>query len=137
MAKILVAGHSAVITSSVKLEDIKKVSKYDPDKLTLKDEEGEIQFAVGIAKAKADTVDWGSISQYGVEFAPYADANGYAVVTATIDPEVIGERDIKDILADKLGGAVLKLEKVEAGIAPAIVAIDAEINVIKSHIQVA
>ena len=51
MAKIMVAGDAVVVTSDMKLEDIKLVKKYRPEALTLFEGEGEEKepvFKIGI-----------------------------------------------------------------------------------------
>ena len=82
MAKVTVAGQAVVITSGVKLEDIKTIAKYRPDALVLKggkDDKEEI-FRVGVTEGK------GSINQYGASFGQETrDEKKLAIITTETD----------------------------------------------------
>ena len=64
MAKITIAGDAAVVTSAMKLEDIKTIEKYRPKELVLKGgEDGkEPIFAVGTTNGA------GNINAFGASF---------------------------------------------------------------------
>lgn len=115
MAKITVAGNAVVITSGVKLEDIKLVAKYRPDALTLKDEETKEEiFVVGVTGEKSS----GTINQYGASVSGSTNnADGFATITVLVE-NVKG--DIKEFVADTIGGAFTKFNAVEEKL-PAVV----------------
>lgn len=129
MAKITIAGQAVVVTSALKLEDIKKVKKYRPDALILKGgEDGkEPIFALGVG---AD-----SINKFGVSFCQETrDDNKHAVLTMTTTYD--GD-NIEDFVADELGAAIINLNKLEEKLPGVIAEIDAEKETIKSNISVA
>ena len=108
MAKITVMGDAVVLTSALKLEDLKNVAKYRKKSLVLKGGEDGKEPIFGIGIAKADST--GSIDSNGAIFGR-ADANGYAMITflQTGDPATIKTR-----LTDELGGALMNLNKLES-----------------------
>jgi hypothetical protein len=115
MAKITIAGDAIVVTSSLKLEDIKTVGKYRPAALKLmggKDKDEPI-FAIGT------TTGVGNINGIGVSFGGEThDDDKLATVTLYLDGDGT-QQDIKDMISDKLGGAITLLNKLEAEI-PAV-----------------
>lgn len=107
MAKTTVMGDAVVITSALKLEDLKDVAKYRKKSLVLKGGEDGKEPIFAIAVAKGDNA--GSIDANGAVFGR-ADANGKAMITFIQD----GDPDsIKARLADTLGGALINLNKLE------------------------
>lgn len=130
-ATIKVVGGVAVVESGAKLETIQKVAKYRPDALTLfkgtgKDKE-EV-FKVGAAKAGT-----GSINQYGASYGTATSADGKATITLVI-PD--GTSDPKAWVMEKVGAAILNLNKVEAQFEGAIDEIDTELTAIEGNITV-
>lgn len=115
MAKITVTGQAIVITSALKLEDIKMVQKYRPAALVLKggeDNKEEI-FRIGASNCGA-----GDINKFGATFANETrDENKYAVMTLVTNHTGDG---IKEYLADQFGGAMENLNKLEETL-PAVV----------------
>ena len=114
MAKVLLAGHSVVITSSLKLEDIRKAEKYCPDALILmggKDNEEPI-FRISTKDTN------GSISKYGAEYSRTTyNKDGYATMTLGLNvPDGV---DTKEYIADKIGRCMVNLEALEEKI-PAV-----------------
>ena len=78
MAKIVIAGDAVVITSALKLEDIKTIAKYNPKALTLMGgEDGkEPIFAIGVTNGP------GSINDVGASFGRESyDDEKLAVIT--------------------------------------------------------
>lgn len=107
MAKITIAGDAVVVTSAMKLEDIKTIAKYRPDALVLKGgEDGkEPIFKLGVCTGA------GSICKYGAEFGSEThDDEKKAVMTLICDCR---EGDIKEVVADTIGAYVLNLNKLE------------------------
>lgn len=108
MAKITIAGEAVVITSAMKLEDIKTIKKYRPDALILKGgEDGkEPIFRLGITDGR------GSITKYGAEFGSEThDDEKKAVMTLILSGS--NDSDIKEVVADTIGAYVLNLNKLE------------------------
>jgi len=108
MAKLQVIGNAGVITSTLKLEEIKTIQKYRPEALVLKGgEEGkEDIFAISAGKQ-------GSINQYGATFADATrDREGLATITLGIFFEGTNE-ELKEHLADKFGTALVHLGELE------------------------
>ena len=107
MAKITIVGDAVVITSAVKLEDIKTVAKYRPKALTLMGgEDGkEPIFRLGVTNGT------GNITKYGAEFGSEThDEQKKAVMTLVCSG---GAGDIKEAVADSIGAFVLNLNKLE------------------------
>ena len=131
MANIKKFGQAVVITSAAKLEEIKKIAKYNPDSLVLKkeNEEGvkEPVFCVGIAKTRA-----GSVSAYGIEFGG-TDENGYAQVTLDYTGPDVG---VKEALADSLGRQIVMLNALEATFGDVLEQIDRDVAAIMTNIEV-
>ncbi|MCD8376442.1 MAG: hypothetical protein LUD69_05815 [Oscillospiraceae bacterium] len=133
MAKIVIAGDAVVVTSSMKLEDIKNIQKYRPDALLLKDEDGEPVFKLGVSRDGS----CGSLGKYGAEFANAArDGSGLAIMTlsAAGAPE---DQDITEFVADTIGANVAQLNKLEATLPDVLSEIAAEREEIKASITVA
>ena len=131
MAKIVKFGEAVVITSAAKLEDLKKIAKYNPDALVLKEEneEGmkEPVFSVGISGNRS-----GSVGKYGIEFGG-CDEQGYAQVTLDYTGPVAG---VKEALADSLGRQIVQLNKLEAGLDGVLRQIDEDVAAIMANIEV-
>ena len=107
MAKIVIAGDAIVITSSLKLEDIQTVQKYRPGELTLYGgEDGrEPIFAIGT------TDDAGNINEFGASFGREShDDDKLATITMVIGGV---KGDVKEWVADRIGGAIINLNKLE------------------------
>lgn len=105
MSKVTICGEAVVITSSLKLEDIELIQKYRPQELTLMGgEDGKDPvFAIG-------TADCGSINAIGASFNKAAnDGSGKASITLICK----GGEEVKEVIADKLGGAIIALNKLE------------------------
>ena len=100
MAKIVIAGDAVVVTSAMKLEDIKTIEKYRPKELVLKGgEDGkEPIFGVGTTHGA------GNINAVGASFGSETrDDDKLACITLFLDG-VTG--DVKDWVADRLGAAI-------------------------------
>lgn len=129
-AAIKIVGGVAVIESALKLEDIKKLAKYRPAALSLFEGTGkdkEEVFQIGAGRG------YGSISTYGASFGSHTTTDGKATITIEI-PE--GTEDPKAYIADKVGVAILNLNKVEAQFEAANADIDQEIAAINANITV-
>lgn len=128
MANITIAGKAVVITSTLKLEDIKTVGKYRPKALSVyggEDGKEEI-FAI-----KAGCSE--SVSQYGICFADETRDEKLATVTMTTNYD--GD-DIEGYVADRLGAAIVHLNKLEETLPAVIEEIAAERASVMSNITV-
>lgn len=107
MANIIISGSAVVLKSSVTLETIKKLKKYAPDSLILRDEKERLIFKVDVAAQGT-----GDVAEKAVYFAPVThDPAGLATVSFGIPASV---SDAKAWVADELGGAFPKLQELEA-----------------------
>jgi len=132
MAKITIAGDAVVVTSNMKLEDIKTITKYRPKALTLMGgEDGkEPIFAIGV------TNGCGSINEVGVSFGRETyDDQKLACVTVCTGTAVTG--DVKEWVADHLGSAIISLNKLEEALPAVLEEITAEKAYVMGNITVA
>ena len=107
---IRIVGAAAVLTSSMKLADLKTIKTYEPKALQLLGgEDGkETVFMIDIA----DEGYGGYCGNMGIMFAPKTtDANGYATVTVMI-PD--GTEKPAEWFVNNYGAAVMKLNELEA-----------------------
>lgn len=108
MAKITIVGDAVVVTSALKLEDLKTIAKYRPEALVLKGgEDGKQEiFRLGVSCGN------GSISGVGAVYGSAThDDEKKATMTILIGGPVCG--DIKEIVADTIGANVQLLNKIE------------------------
>lgn len=132
MAKIVVAGDAAVVTSTLKLEDIKTIEKYRPNELILKGgEDGkEPIFRIGT------TDGHGSINSVGASFGREAsDGTGLASITMVLNN--VPADEVKDFVVDRLGSAVIHLNALEAKLPEVLRDIAAERATVLQNITVA
>jgi len=132
MAKITIAGDAMVITSSMTLEEIKKLEKYSPKSLVLKEKEDSKDvevFRVG------STDGAGSINQYGASFGSAShDEKALATITMCIPKDT---EDAVSYAADKVGAALMNLNRIEDGSALALRIVDEERAKVLQNITVA
>ena len=102
--KVHILGAAAVIVSAVKLEDWKLAEKYAPEKLTVRDKDGEPVFRVMTSGGT------GSVNHYGVVWGNYSTEEGNATVTVLFDEEVVNK---KEAIMDIAGSAILALTDME------------------------
>ncbi len=114
---IRIVGGAAVLTSTVKLADLKTIKTYEPKALhLLGGEDGkDTVFMIDIAGEGYG----GFCGNMGIMFAPKTtDTNGYATVTVMI-PE--GTEKPAEWFVNSYGAAVMKLNELEAKL-PAVLA---------------
>ena len=131
-ATIAVVGEAVVITSTLLLEDIKSVAKYRPEKLQLKGgaDNKEIVFVIGVASNAR-----GSLNSVGAEFGNIPqDETGYA--TITIDRPRVDGMGTKEAVAERIGTAILDINKMEARLPEVIEEIATEKAAIMENITV-
>lgn len=109
MAKITVAGTAVIVTSALKLDDIKLIEKYRPDALVLKGGEDGNDPVFRIATT---TEGHGSINRLGVEFDSATDNEEKLAAVTVIREGGFGE-NVKATVSDAYGLAVLNLNKLE------------------------
>lgn len=132
MAKIVIAGDAVVVTSSLKLEDIRTIDKYRPKELILKGgEDGkEPIFAIGV------TDGCGNINEVGASFGREThDDEKLASITMCTGVGATG--DIKAWVADRIGSAIINLNKLEDKLPAVLEEIEAEKAEVMSNITVA
>ena len=132
MAKITIAGDSIVITSTKTLEAIKELEKYRPKALRLyeTDEDGNKTEVFRVASGST-----GVINNNGAVFASVTrDEQKLASLTITIPA---GVTNAVDYAAEKVGKAIMMLNKVEAQFDAAIEAVTADKAAVLECITVA
>ena len=106
-AGVIIAGSTMILKSDVKLEDWQKALKFNPS-FALKDEDtGDIVFKVAVGSGS------GTVSKYGIEFAPEPMDGGYARVTV---PDIGEVEDKKNYVVDTYGSAITYLNEMEKAI---------------------
>ena len=127
MAKISVHGDSLVITSALKLSDLKDVAKFNPKALVLMGgEDGkEPVFAVGVAKS-----GHGCINTCTAAFAPDTrDSEGKATITMLVGSDVA---DVEKMMVDQYGAALMNLAAMEEKLPEAIAKLAADKQAVKA-----
>jgi hypothetical protein len=132
MAKIVIAGDAIVVTSALKLEDIRTIEKYRHKELVLKggDDGKEPVFAIGATEGT------GNINAVGASFGREShDAEKLATITMCAGSAATG--DIKEWVADRIGAAIINLNKLEEKLPAVLDEIAAEKAAVLSNITVA
>lgn len=132
MAKITIAGDAVVVTSTMKLEDIKTIEKYRPKALILMGgEDGKEQiFRIGTT----DKV--GSMNTIGASFGSKTyDDQELACITMCVGSDITG--NVKEWVADRLGSAIINLNKLEESLPAVLDEIAAEKAKVMDNITVA
>lgn len=126
--KTTVAGEALVITLGVPFDDLRKIAKFQPEALNLKDAEGETLYSIAVDGNPG-------INTIGATFgkATY-DKDRYAVITMNVDP---GEQDIKEYIADTYGAALGYLEEIAAKLPDVLKEIDEKREAIMGKIEIA
>lgn len=118
MSKIIITGSAIVLKSGLELATLKKLAKYQPGAMEMRDEKDRLVFKVAVAGEGE-----GSVSEKAIYFAPVThDADGLATVTMSIPASV---HDAKDYVADLLGSVYPKLEALELSMIDASDEVDA------------
>ena len=109
-AKAKINGKAIVVTSAAKREDLAKLAKYRPEALTLTEGEGnhkEVVFKIGVTNGA------GKIGTYSADFGEAVDKDGHATITIVM-PD--GVTNSKEWAQEHIGPALLKMNKIEAGL---------------------
>lgn len=127
MAKIIIAGNSCTLESAFTTEQLKKIKKYRPDSLILKDADKKPVFMVDLGSN-------GSVAPMGVVFdGTTHDGQELACLTKMLPQGVV---DVKSWVMENIGTAVLKLNKLEATLGAALTEIDTEVGQVEATISV-
>lgn len=132
MAKVTIAGNAVVVTSSVKLEELYTIMKYRPAALTLMGGKGNDEeiFTIDVG-----VDDCGDLNLYGAYFCNEThDEAKLACITMCLDGV---DGDIREFVADQLGGALMNLGKLEQTLPGVLESIKAERQAIMANITVA
>ena len=131
-AKVVIAGDAVVVTSSMKLEDLLTIAKYRPDALVLRGGEDNKEKVFCISANKRGI---GEINQYGATFGSEShDEAKLATITLGV---CAGEEDIKEVVADQLGSAIIKLRELEETLPAVLSEIAEEKAAVMSSISIA
>ena len=112
MSKIVMNATTYDLISALPLDDIKLLEKQNPGALTIKDEDGDVQFLVKTGGVV------GSAGHYGIVFANKT-RDGKAVLTYTLDTTKSADEQLNEIF-DKLGAVKAKLDEIEPVAAEAV-----------------
>lgn len=104
-ASIKVLAQHAVVASKFTPDQVKEILKYRPEATVLRDENKDVRFAVAMGSGD------GTINKNGVEFGDGTTADGKATVSMTVP----AGKDAKEYIEERVGVAILDLQKVEAG----------------------
>lgn len=133
MAKIKVVGDVMVIESTQTLDDIKTLEKYNPKALCLyePDDDGKRQVVFRVAS----TCGKGSVNQYGAAFGSSShDERGVATITMSL-PDYV--EDAREYVAEAVGLAIVKLNKVEEQFGEALAVVAADKEAVLENIELA
>lgn len=132
MAKVTIAGNAVVVTSSLKLEELATIQKYRPKALTLMGGENNKEeiFTIDVGNGGC-----GEIGTYGAYFCNAThDEAKKACITMCMEGAT---GDIKEFVADKLGSAIVCLNKLEQTLPAVLEEITAEKAAVMANITVA
>ena len=132
MAKVNVVGNVMVVTSKLKLEDLKKLQNYYPDSLCISDDNGIVYYKVCVGSEQ-------SISQYGICFLDTtSDPNGYAACTLPL-PSSVGAHtgaQLQNYIATTYGASLVGLNEIESRLESVIQDVLEKEEMIKSQITI-
>lgn len=128
--KVTVTGNACVLTSSLKVDDIKLVKKYKPEALAIKNDKGTEVFRISYSEGNSN------IASFGVTFGGKSlDENGFAQVT-TIVPEEATASNVKELAADLVAPIQGYVEELEDSIPDVVTEINTARNEIIDNITV-
>ena len=109
-AKVLILGYAVVIRSDIKLDDIRRVKQFLPDRLNQYEYDDNKQ--TNVLNFGMDIADEGPghLGRYGISFSPTPDVNGLAVATIQA-PE--GVTDVKAWFVRNHASELVKIFKAE------------------------
>lgn len=118
MAKITVVGDATVVTSSLKMKDIKTVEKFRPELLVLSEKDKNDRWTEMFRmKTTKDPAISGSITDCGAIFNNEThDEDGLATLTLPCVAQGTAE-EIKDSILEQFSRALARLNRLELQIA--------------------
>lgn len=125
-ATIRIVGNALVLTSKLKLNEIKTIEKYIPKALTIKEYSGDEEIEI----FKLATGKVADISNYGIVFNS-ANKDGFAQITTLIPTEVENKLEYAK---DKLFPIIHKLRFVETNVEEILKELNKELNDLEKEI---
>lgn len=121
--KTRILAMQAVITADMKYDDMKKIQKYDPEKMILKDKDGNEKFRISLGECD-------NVSNIGITFAKDVD-DAFARI------EIPSHTEKKDeYVAENYGIAIAKANDIIDEMKAALADVDAKIAAIRESITV-
>lgn len=127
MAKLKVNAEAVIVTSTLKLGLIKKLAKFRPSDLKVRDENDNEIYAIAAGNTPA-------FSEYGATLTG-ENADGFATATLQI-PTGINAADKRNYVRDTFGKALLALNMFEDIIAENAAELDADLATVEANIDV-
>ena len=125
MADVRIAGNIIVLTSTVTLEQLKKIEKHRPESLEIRNGKDEVIFCVGTGS--------NALNINGASFnAATLDERALALITLQIPGDV---QNAKLYFAETYGKAHIMLKQVEAGLGEVVRNVAEEIAEIMNDVQ--
>lgn len=112
--KISIISGAYSLTSELKVEDIVLLKKYNPDALSIKDEDGNTKFAIGYSEGKP------SVSSFGITFGSKSFEGGKASLTKSLPANMSDAATAKDYVAEEFGAVVAYLKQLEESVPEAV-----------------
>ena len=131
MSKIVVTGDAIVVTSAFTLEELLTIKKYRPNALQLMGGEDNKQPIFAINAVKGGN---GGINQYGVTYTGETHDEKKLATLTIFDGNITG--DAKEYAAEKIGAAVINLDKLEGTLKGVLEEIKTEKNTVLEHISI-
>ena len=126
-AQAVVMGSACIVKSTLKPEEIRTLKKLHPEELVMTDEDGDPVFAIDIDEGIP-----GTINSNGACFGNSTSENGNATITVLLDPET---EDPVGMVYEKLGKALVNLDKMEKQLAEKIPELQEEERRVRSMIS--
>jgi len=127
MADVKIAGNAVILTSTVTLEQIKRIEKHRPETLEIKNAKDEVIFRVGTGS--------NCFNSHGASFnAATLDNRELAFISLQIPA---GVTDAKRYFAETYGQPHLHLKAVESRLAAVLTAVESEIAEIMNDVTMA
>ena len=121
--------HKYALVSSITTEALKKVSKYKPDALFVKDSDGNPVFGIGMGAT-------GCVAANGVTFNDTTAEGGFAMASFDVPADMTDMDKVKAYIADRVGAAEARLTALENALPAVIAEIDASRAAIMNGISV-
>ena len=127
MADVKIAGNTIVLTSTVTLEQIKRIEKHRPEALEIRNAKEEIIFRVGTGS--------NALNDHGASFnAATLDDRELAYISLPIPP---GVTDAKRYFAETFGQQHLYLKAIEQRLSSVLVEVEGKITEIMNDVTMA